>query len=170
MSKRYLFFFLLFLVAALCGCVARLSGVSMPYGSLRNPIIDSDITLAQALRKYSPPDIQERQRLIDVLYYSFDGKIHKGQVVIDARLVADIRKVFRVAFKNKFPIGSVIPISHDKFYRDGKWNDDNQSMLSNNSAGFNYRKVTGGTNLSMHRILILREILFCRPGQHTIQT
>jgi peptidoglycan L-alanyl-D-glutamate endopeptidase CwlK len=150
MSKRYLFFFLLFLVAALCGCVARLSGVSMPYGSLRNPIIDSDITLAQALRKYSPPDIQERQRLIDVLYYSFDGKIHKGQVVIDARLVADIRKVFRVAFKNKFPIGSVIPISHDKFYRDGKWNDDNQSMLSNNSAGFNYRKVTGGTNLSMH--------------------
>jgi hypothetical protein len=122
----------------------------MPAGSLRNPIIDSDITLSTALRKYSPPEFKERQRLIDVLYYSFDGKIHQGQLVIDERLVGDIRKVFRAALKNKFPITSVIPISHDRFFKDGKWNEDNQSMLSNNSAAFNYRSVTGGASLSMH--------------------
>lgn len=151
MSKRHLFFFLLSLTAVLYGCAAGLSGVRrMPAGSLRNPIIDSDITLSTALRKYSPPEFKERQRLIDVLYYSFDGKIHQGQLVIDERLVGDIRKVFRAALKNKFPITSVIPISHDRFFKDGKWNEDNQSMLSNNSAAFNYRSVTGGASLSMH--------------------
>ena len=122
----------------------------LPAGTLQDPIIDSDITLAQALRKYSPPEFQKRQRLIEVLYYSFDGKIHKGQLVIEERLVGDIREVFRVALKNKFPIGSVIPISHDKFYQDGEWNEDEQSMLSNNCSAFNYRTVTGGASLSKH--------------------
>jgi hypothetical protein len=158
MLNKYLFFFLLFLIAALCGCAAQLSGVRMPpeqlvrlpAGTLQDPIIDSDITLAQALRKYSPLEFRERQRLIDVLYYSLDGKIHKGQLVIEERLVEDIREVFRVAFENRFPIGSVIPISHDKFYKDGEWNEDEQSMLSNNSSAFNYRVVTGGSKLSKH--------------------
>jgi len=88
--------------------------------------------------------------MVDVLYYSFDGKIHKGQVVIDERLVGDIKEIFKVALENKFPIGSVMPISHDKFYVNGKWNEDDQSMLSNNTSAFNYRLVTGGKKLSMH--------------------
>ena len=87
---------------------------------------------------------------MDVLYYSFDGKVHKGQVVIEKRLVRDIQRVFRVAFDNKFPITSVIPVSHDKFYKNGEWNSDGQSMLSNNTSAFNYRVVTGGKKLSMH--------------------
>ncbi len=119
-------------------------------GSLQNPIIDSDISLSEALKKESPPEFKKRQKIIDLLYYSFDGKIHKGQLVIDKRLVKDIREVFRVAFENRFPITSVIPISHDRFYNDGKWNEDDQSMLSNNTSAFNYRTVTGGKSLSKH--------------------
>lgn len=87
---------------------------------------------------------------MDLLYYSFDGKIHKGQLVIDARLVEDIREVFRVALENKFPINSVIPISDDRFFKNGKWNEDDQSMLSNNTSAFNYRTVTAGKALSNH--------------------
>ncbi len=117
---------------------------------MQNPIIDSDISLSEALRKESPPEFKERQRLLDVLYYSFDGKIHKGQVVIEERLVGDIQEVFRVALENKFPITSVIPISHDRFFKNGKWNEDDQSMMSNNTSAFNYRKVTGGDYLSKH--------------------
>ena len=71
-------------------------------------------------------------------------------MVIDARLVEDIREVFRVALENKFPITSVIPISSDRFFKDGKWNEDDQSMLSNNTSAFNYRMVTGGKTLSKH--------------------
>ncbi len=112
--------------------------------------MDSNTTLSEALKKYAPPKFKIRQRLVDLLYYSFDGKVHRGQLVIDERLVEDIREIFRVALENKFPINSVIPISDDRFFKNGKWNEDDQSMLSNNTSAFNYRTVTAGKALSNH--------------------
>jgi len=150
MSNKYLVIFILFLTIVLSGCATTGQIKNAPVGSLQNPIIDSNITLAQALEKPAPDEIRKRQRLVEVLYYSFDGKVHKGQVVINSRLVKDIKEVFKVALKTKFPIKSAIPISSDVFFANGKWNEDNQSMMSNNTAGFNYRKVTGGDYLSNH--------------------
>jgi len=154
MAKKYLLFSSLFLILALSGCATVRAPEMMveqaPIGSIDNPIVDSNITLYEALRKYAPPEFKRRQRIIDVLYYSFDGKIHKGQIVIDERLVSDIREVFRIALGTRFPITSVIPISHDRFNKNGEWNSDGQSMLSNNTSAFNYRRVTGGKQLSMH--------------------
>lgn len=159
MLKKYLFFYLLFFAAILSGCATKLSGptsapagqlAQSPLGYLENPIIDSSMSLAEALRKESPPEFKERQRLVEVVYYSFDKKIHKGQLVIDERLVEDIQEVFRVALENKFPIASVIPIAHDRFLKNGIWNEDDQSMLANNTSAFNYRLVTGGKKLSKH--------------------
>ncbi len=151
MPLKYSAFSLLFLGTILCGCATPGSGlVRAPAGSLQSPIIDSNISLAEALRKEGPFEFKQRQRLLDVLYYSFDGKIHKGQLVIDERLLGDIREVFRVALENKFPITSVIPISDDRFFKNGKWNEDDQSMLANNTSAFNYRVVTGGKSLSRH--------------------
>jgi len=147
------------LMFGLSGCATVVSSTtkapvgelkSKPVGTTENPIVDSNITLAEALKKYAPPDLKKRQELVEVLYYSFDDKIHKGQLIIDARLVKDIQEVFRVILKTKFPITSVIPISHERFYKDGMWNEDDQSMLCNNTSAFNYRKVTGGKKLSMH--------------------
>lgn len=153
MIRKYFLF--LVLILTLSGCVTLekppAAGLKqMPYGSIHNPIVDSNIPLAESLRKYAPFEFKKRQRIVDVLYYSFDGMVHKGQVVIDERLVSDIREVFRVALATKFPINSVIPISHDRFFKDGEWNRDGQSMLLNNTSAFNYRTVTGGKSLSMH--------------------
>jgi len=156
MLNKYLFFSFISLTLLLSGCAVRkipsaqVQVARMPAGTIQDPIIDSHITLPEALRKYAPPEFKEKQNIVDVLYYSFDGRVHKGQIVIDRRLVRDISEVFRVALENKFPIGSVIPISHDRFNEGGEWNADNQSMKSNNTSGFNYRKVTGGKKLSMH--------------------
>lgn len=159
MANKYLIFFLFLSAAFFPGCATEIGSAGRtlsgqlgksPMGSFKNPIIDSDISLSEALKKEAPPEFKERQRLVDVLYYSFDGKIHKGQVVIDARLAEDIREVFRDALENKFPITSVIPISNDRFFKDGKWNEDEESMLSNNTSAFNYRTVTGGKSLSKH--------------------
>jgi len=154
MKNKYLSAFLPFLIVVLSGCATiRMPEERFeqaPLGSIQNPIIDSNITLSEALRKYAPLKFKNRQRIVDVLYYSFDGKIHKGQLVIDERLVKDIRKVFQVALETRFPIKSVIPISHDRFYRNGQWNSDGQSMLCNNTSAFNYRKATGAKTLSMH--------------------
>ncbi|MDD5155069.1 MAG: M15 family metallopeptidase [Candidatus Omnitrophica bacterium] len=154
MAKRYLFLFIV-LTLGLSGCVTvQRPPVVRPErfarGTIENPIVDSNITLSEALRKYAPEKFKARQRMVEVLYYSFDGKVHKGQIVIEKRLVGDIQEVFRVALDTRFPIKSVIPISHDKFYRDGEFNSDGQSMLSNNTSAFNYRKATGSKKLSMH--------------------
>ncbi|MDR0320014.1 MAG: M15 family metallopeptidase [Treponema sp.] len=96
-----------------------------------------------------PTHIKERQRLITVKYYSFDNKIHQGQLVIDVDLVEDIEFAFEEALKEEFPINSVIPISYESFRRNGRWDDD-LSMEANNSSAFNYRTITGGQVLSMH--------------------
>ena len=163
-GKKYSLFFVLFLAVVLSGCAAKFRAAEFrgagimpaaqleqpPLGTLQNPIIDSDMSLPDALRKEAPPEFKARQGLVEVVYYSFDSEIHKGQLVIEERLVEDIRQVFRVALANKFPIGSVIPISHDRFFKNGKWNEDDLSMLSNNTSAFNYRLVTGGKSLSRH--------------------
>lgn len=80
---------------------------------------------------------------MDVAYYTADGLIHKGQIVIDRRLADDVAQAFAVAFDNKFPFTGVIPINAFD------WNDAD-SMAENNTSGFNYRQVTGGKKLSNH--------------------
>lgn len=159
MKGKFLFLIFLSLAVVSSGCVrgfketkttAQIRLEQSAIGTLTNPIIDSNMSLSQALRKESPPEFKERQRLVDLEYYSFDGKIHRGQLVIDERLVGDILEVFRVALESKFPIGSVIPIANERFLRNGEYNEDNLSMHSNNTSAFNYRVITGGKSLSKH--------------------
>ncbi len=157
MSAFSFLFFIILLMLSGCsvktGCMsAELPATkeALTVGTLENPVIDSNITLPEALRKEAPLELKAKQELVEVLYCSFDGRIHKGQVVIDYRLAEDIKEIFRVVLESRFPIGSAIPISHDKFYKDGKWNEDDLSMLSNNSSGFNYRNATGSKKLSQH--------------------
>ena len=121
-------------------------------GTYENPIIDSDMSYEQAfegLSAHCPLNIKNRQRLINVKYYSFDNRIHQGQMVIDRDLADDIEFAFREALKEKFPVNSVIPISHVSFRGNGLW-DDNLSMEANNSSCFNYRTITGRQTISLH--------------------
>ena len=111
-------------------------------GTSKHPIIDSRMTDREAfegLDPKCPEDIRKRQRVVKLKYYSADGKIHQGQLVIDTDLVKDIKKVFAVALRERFPIYSVIPISAQRFRKDGRW-DDELSMEANNTSAFNYRE------------------------------
>lgn len=121
-------------------------------GTLEDPIIDSGMTEAEAfegLDPSCPAEIRRSQALVEVRYYSDDGKIHQGQLVIDRELVRDIQEAFAAALQEKFPISSVIPISHLRFRKNGRW-DDELSMVANNTSAFNYRQITGGKRLSNH--------------------
>lgn len=121
-------------------------------GTIKHPVIDSQMTEKEAfdgLDPKCPAEIRKRQRLITVKYYSMDKQVHQGQLVIDAELVGDIKKVFALALKEKFPIYSVIPISDKRFRKEDRW-DDELSMEANNTSAFNYREVTGGGRLSNH--------------------
>ena len=135
---------LLFLTAFVSGCTRPGNG-TMEY-----PIVDSKMTIAEAVGKDVPPEIRQRQKLVTVTYYSFDDKVHQGQIVVDERLADDVQEVFRVALENKFPIGSVIPIADRKFQKEGQTNSDDLSMAANNTSAFNYRVKTGSSVLSQH--------------------
>lgn len=121
-------------------------------GTLNDPIIDSRMNGDEAfdgLDPNCPPEIRRLQRIVKVKYYSFDGKYHQGQIIVDKDLVSDIKKIFKFALEQKFPINSVIPVSAPQFRKNGRWDDD-LSMEANNTSGFNYREKTGGGSLSNH--------------------
>jgi peptidoglycan L-alanyl-D-glutamate endopeptidase CwlK len=121
-------------------------------GTSKHPIIDSRMTESEVfdgLDPKCPEEIRKRQRIVKVKYYSSDGKIHQGQLVIDASLKDDIKKVFALVLKERILIYSVIPISDKRFRKNGRW-DDELSMEANNTSAFNYREITGGGRLSNH--------------------
>ena len=121
-------------------------------GTMEEPIIDSKMTeeeIFDGLSSECPIEIKNRQQVVDVLYYSFDGMIHQGQIVVDRDLADDVNYAFQKALADKFPIQSVIPISHRNYRKNGRWDDD-LSMQKNNSSAFNYRTVAGQSKPSNH--------------------
>lgn len=115
--------------------------------SQQNPeqiIIDSKLSFSEAIGgTKAPKNIIDELVILDVEYYSFDKKLHRGQLIIHKALKTDILEIFDFIKSSKFPIDKVIPIV--KY----NWSDD-ASMLDNNTSSFNYRKVAGKSKLSNH--------------------
>ncbi len=107
-------------------------------------ISDCNYTLTEALAgKKIPGNIKTDLRLVDVYYYSFDDKLHKGQLVIHKDLVNDIEWIFEMLKEKRFPIKRVIPVVRYN------WSDD-ESMKANNTSAFNYRLVANTNRFSNH--------------------
>src|SRR6202140_2985409 len=143
---------LLMLALAVIPIAGKSYGQTPRTGTSKHPIVDSRMTEKEAfdgLDPKCPPEIRKRQKVVELKYYSSDGKIHQGQLVIDGELKRDIKKVFALALKKHFPIYSVIPMSDKRFRKDARW-DDELSMEANNTSAFNYREITGGGRLSNH--------------------
>ncbi|HEX2869185.1 MAG TPA: M15 family metallopeptidase [Ignavibacteriales bacterium] len=107
-------------------------------------VTDSRMTLKEALSGINIPSrIRKNLTLVDVNYYSFDGKLHAGQVLIRTDLAGEIEDIFREIQESRFPIARVIPIA--------KYNwSDSLSMANNNTSAFNYRLVKGTKIMSPH--------------------
>ena len=107
-------------------------------------IIDCRYTFEEAISGIEiPSSIISELRLVEVEYYSFDDKLHRGQVVVNKKVEKDIMIIFSLIKELKFPIAKVIPAV--------KYNwDDEASMNDNNTVAFNYRKVKGSKVLSAH--------------------
>jgi hypothetical protein len=109
-------------------------------------IIDCNFTFKEATSGIEiPKSILKQLTLLEVEYYSFDGKLHKGQIVINKSVLSDIKEIFAFIKKTKFPINKVVPIV--KY----NWSDE-KSMIDNNTSSFNYRKVKGQKVLSAHSV------------------
>ncbi len=112
-------------------------------------IVDSDLSeegaLAQNPDMLCPDEIIQKLKVVPVTYYSFDNKLHQGQIVIHEDLVEDILGAFELMLQEHFPVQSVIPVSDPKFY----WRDAT-TMAVNNTSGFNYRFIMHRTTFSNH--------------------
>ena len=116
---------------------------------MKNAIVDSDlpeeVAKSQNPKLLCPPEILARQAVMPVHYWSFDKKLHRGQIVIDAGLMAEVAEIFEVIRKEKFPIASAVPAADARFH----WNDE-LLMDKNITSAFNYRLIDGETELSLH--------------------
>ncbi|WP_050347131.1 M15 family metallopeptidase [Arsenicicoccus sp. oral taxon 190] len=83
-------------------------------------------------------------RTIDMNHWGFDGRIHRGRLVVRTANVGPILTSFQTAFSGRFPIREM----RDASVYGG---DDVVSMEHDNTNGFNCRRVTGNPyRLSPH--------------------
>jgi D-alanyl-D-alanine carboxypeptidase len=84
-------------------------------------------------------------RRLRLSHWGFDGKRHLGELVVNARVVGDVRSVFRQLYRARFPIRRMRPIDAYK-------GSDRASMAADNTSAFNCRLVAvpSAKNWSMH--------------------
>lgn len=99
-------------------------------------IIDASYTFEEAVAGSNAPEyIISQLELIEVVYLSTDGKIHRGQIVTNREIADDIKEIFAFMLLEGFVIDKAIPIVRYE------WNDS-LSMDNNNSYSFCYRDIT----------------------------
>jgi hypothetical protein len=114
--------------------------------SAEEVIVDSSMSFSEAVEgSTAPEEIILTLSLVDVLYYSFDGRKHQGQIVVNNEMEDDVYELFSYIEKILFPIGKVVPIAAYQ------WNDYD-SMADNNTSSFNFRVIEGTNKLSMHSL------------------
>jgi hypothetical protein len=84
-------------------------------------------------------------RRVRLAYWGFDGERHLGELVVNVRVVGDVKVVFRRLYQARFPIRRMRPIDVYK-------GSDRASMAADNTSAFNCRLVAvpGAKNWSMH--------------------
>ena len=78
----------------------------------------------------------KRLTYIYLKHWGFDDKVHDGRLVVHQDVADNVVEIFRILFKQRFPIEKM------KLIDDYKGSDDD-SMADNNTSAFNCRSITG---------------------------
>ncbi len=82
-------------------------------------------------------------RRVRVDYWGYDGRVHRGDLIIRSTEAQHVIQAFGELYAARFQIQRIHPVQ-----RYGS--DDDASMAANNTSAFNCRAVTGGTRWSEH--------------------
>lgn len=82
---------------------------------------------------------------VSILYINFEGKESDGLLEVHIDVKDEVIKIFNEIKEIKFPIFQMKTI-------DNYDNDDEKSVVANNSSAYNFRFVSGTTKLSDHAI------------------
>jgi len=93
------------------------------------------VTAAELGRSWHPgcPVGPAALRTLTVSYVGFDGRAHRGRIVVATAVTSEVTTVFHTLYRARFPIRRMIPISH-------YGGDDNRSAAADNTSGFNCRR------------------------------
>ena len=82
-------------------------------------------------------------RHLTVTHVGFDGRAHRGEIVVNADVADDVAAVFAALYADRFPVERMLLI-------DEYAGDDDRSMAANNTSGYNCRRVSGSSSWSDH--------------------
>jgi hypothetical protein len=85
----------------------------------------------------------EQLRLVKMSVLGFDGKVHRGELIVATDVVRDVVGTFAELYRDRYPIERMVTV--EKYDA-----DDDKSMEANNTSAFNCRPITGGTAWSNH--------------------
>lgn len=149
MNKKTLLFVLIAAFLSASCLYKEVGTITHVRGFNHRVIFDCDLAWEEALHCVPadcPGSVADNLSLAEVYYYSFDGKIHRGQILIDYRLADDVQQVFKTALEIRFPFYGVIPIDHSSY----EWNNF-FIKPSGNTYSFHYRNIVlKQDKLSLH--------------------
>jgi D-alanyl-D-alanine carboxypeptidase len=82
-------------------------------------------------------------RLLRADYWGFDGRVHRGELIVHRVHARRILGVLKKLFQARYPIQRLRLV-------DAYRADDDRSMAANNTSGFNCRRVSGSSSWSEH--------------------
>ncbi|MFD4139888.1 M15 family metallopeptidase [Streptomyces sp. NPDC058572] len=106
----------------------------------------SDVPPAKLGASYDPacPVPPSRLRLVRMNHWGFDGRVHRGELIVHQDEVRPLLRVFGKAFDERFPIRRMRVMAE-------YGGSDAAAMADDNTSAFNCRRVTGDPrHLSRH--------------------
>ncbi|MEU0370302.1 M15 family metallopeptidase [Streptomyces sp. NPDC006283] len=106
----------------------------------------SEVSAARLGASHEPgcPVPPSRLRLIEMNHWGFDGRIHRGELIVHQDVVRPVLRVFGKAFEERFPIHRMRGMAE-------YGGSDASAMADDNTSAFNCRRVTGdSSHLSRH--------------------
>jgi len=82
-------------------------------------------------------------RLVSLTYYGFDGRAHRGLLVVNRDATKAIVSAFRRIYDARVPIRRMVPV-------DVYGGSDFRSIEADNTSAFNCRNVAGSSHWSQH--------------------
>lgn len=89
--------------------------------------------VAAGLWRKGCPDVRDELRRVEMNYVGFDGKVHRGVLVVNADVTASVVRIFTKLFEERFPIRRMEPME----VYDG---DLDASLRADNTSAFNCRR------------------------------
>ena len=105
-----------------------------------------DASVEASMTSHDPgrcPVPLSRLRHVELSHIGFDGREHRGELVVDAAVADDVVAVFETLYEERFPIRRMRLV-------DEYGGDDDRSMAANNTSAYNCRRVAGTDRWSNH--------------------